>query len=129
VVLLHCCGAYSDIYKWRLLQGVTCLCLLTTLLLLLLVVVVVVLRHTVQVLDDQGRPVPGLFAAGEVSGGLHGKNRLGGNSLAECAVFGRVAGQQAVAYLEQLHSAQVVRVKSTAGAPGMTSATEMLAAV
>lgn len=48
-----------------------------------------------QVLDKSGAVVPGLFAAGEVSGGLHGKNRLGGNSLAECAVFGRVAGQQA----------------------------------
>lgn len=36
-------------------------------------------------------PIPGLYAAGEVTGGLHGENRLGGNSLLECIVFGRRA--------------------------------------
>lgn len=36
-----------------------------------------------RVLDGGGRPVPGLFAAGEVAGGVHGRNRLGGNSLTE----------------------------------------------
>jgi flavocytochrome c len=51
-------------------------------------------EHT-QVLRGNGNPIEGLFAAGEVSGGLHGANRLGGNSLAECVVFGRIAGQQA----------------------------------
>jgi len=40
--------------------------------------------------------IPGLFAAGEVIGGVHGKNRLGGNSLLDCVVFGRVAGDSAV---------------------------------
>jgi succinate dehydrogenase/fumarate reductase flavoprotein subunit len=44
-----------------------------------------------------GEVVPGLYAAGEVSGGLHGRNRLGGNSLLECVVFGRLAGQQVAA--------------------------------
>lgn len=39
--------------------------------------------------------IPGLFAAGEVTGGVHGGNRLGGNSLLECVVFGRIAGQKA----------------------------------
>ncbi|KAJ2156620.1 hypothetical protein GGF46_005063 [Coemansia sp. RSA 552] len=46
--------------------------------------------------SDQA-PIPGLLAAGEVTGGLHGANRLGGNSLLECVVFGREAGRQAAA--------------------------------
>lgn len=41
------------------------------------------------------RPIRGLFAAGEVTGGVHGENRLGGNSLLECVVFGRLAGDRA----------------------------------
>jgi hypothetical protein len=42
-----------------------------------------------------GKPILGLFAAGEVTGGLHGQNRLAGNSLLECVVYGRIAGQRA----------------------------------
>eukprot|EP01090_Pellita_catalonica_P007387 TRINITY_DN17972_c0_g1_i1.p1 TRINITY_DN17972_c0_g1~~TRINITY_DN17972_c0_g1_i1.p1 ORF type:complete len:406 (-),score=85.66 TRINITY_DN17972_c0_g1_i1:40-1257(-) len=41
-------------------------------------------------------PIPGLFAAGEVMGGVHGENRLGGSSLLDCVVFGRVAGDSAL---------------------------------
>jgi succinate dehydrogenase / fumarate reductase, flavoprotein subunit len=48
--------------------------------------------------------VPGLFAAGEVSGGMHGSNRLGGNSLSDLLVFGRRAGIGAAAYLDGLDS-------------------------
>ena len=48
-----------------------------------------------QVLDSNGKVIAGLFAAGEVSGGLHGNNRIGGNSIAETVVFGRQAGIQA----------------------------------
>ncbi|MGI8868514.1 MAG: fumarate reductase/succinate dehydrogenase flavoprotein subunit [Mycobacteriales bacterium] len=46
--------------------------------------------------------VPGLFATGEVSGGMHGSNRLGGNSLSDLLVFGRRAGMGAVAYVDRL---------------------------
>ncbi|MBM4332385.1 MAG: FAD-dependent oxidoreductase [Deltaproteobacteria bacterium] len=42
--------------------------------------------------------LPGLFAAGEVTGGLHGANRMGGNALSECVVFGALAGRQATQY-------------------------------
>lgn len=53
-----------------------------------------------RVLDRNGAVIPGLFAAGEVTGGLHGNNRIGGNSIAETVVFGRQAAQQAAVYLE-----------------------------
>jgi urocanate reductase len=48
-----------------------------------------------RVLDRWNRVIPGLFASGEVMGGLHGTNRLGGNATAECIVFGRLAGKDA----------------------------------
>ncbi len=48
-----------------------------------------------RVLDLDGRPIPHLFAAGEVCGGIHGASRLGSCALTECIVFGRIAGQQA----------------------------------
>lgn len=56
-----------------------------------------------RVLDKQHKVIPGLFAAGEVAGGVHGANRLGGSSLLGCVVFGRVSGDSAAAYL--LHNA------------------------
>merc|ERR1712008_19054 len=46
------------------------------------------------VLDEGGSIIPGLHAAGEVSGGVHGDNRLGGNSLLECTVFGTIVGKK-----------------------------------
>ena len=48
-----------------------------------------------QVLKADGTPIPGLYAAGEVTGGLHGANRLGGNGVADIVVNGRLAGQAA----------------------------------
>ena len=48
--------------------------------------------------DSHGTAVRGLYAAGEVAAGLHGANRLGGNSLAETVVFGRRAGERPLPY-------------------------------
>jgi len=50
------------------------------------------------VLNAEGQIIPGLFAAGEVTGGVHGGNRLGGNAVADFVVFGRIAGEQAAEY-------------------------------
>ena len=55
-----------------------------------------------QVLDGNGDVIKGLYAAGEVAGGLHGNNRVGGNSIAETIVFGRQAGQQVTVYARGL---------------------------
>ena len=51
-----------------------------------------------QVLAGDGTVIDGLYAAGEVTGGVHGGNRLGGNAVADFVVFGRIAGEQAAAY-------------------------------
>ena len=50
------------------------------------------------VINTSGEIIPGLFAAGEVTGGVHGANRLGGNAVADFVVFGRIAGASAAAY-------------------------------
>lgn len=54
-----------------------------------------------QVLDTNGNVIKGLYAAGEVSGGLHGNNRIGGNSIAETVIFGRQAGIQMAKYARE----------------------------
>ncbi|KRK81203.1 flavocytochrome c [Companilactobacillus nodensis] len=54
------------------------------------------------VLDEKGQAIKGLFAGGEIAGGLHGNNRIGGNSIAETIIFGRQAGQQAFKFIQNL---------------------------
>lgn len=51
-----------------------------------------------EVIDVNGKVIPGYFAAGEVTGGIHGGNRLGGNAQADIIVYGRIAGDSAAAY-------------------------------
>ena len=53
-----------------------------------------------EVIGKNGKPIPGFFAAGEVTGGVHGGNRLGGNAQADIVTFGRIAGQTADAFLK-----------------------------
>jgi len=58
-------------------------------------------------IDEKARTsLPGLFAAGEVAWGVHGANRLGGNALSECAVFGTIGGRSAAEYVRQKRSGQ-----------------------
>ncbi|MBO0430591.1 flavocytochrome c [Enterococcus sp. DIV0660C] len=54
-----------------------------------------------EVLNADNEPIKGLYAAGEVTGGLHGDNRIGGNSVAEIIIFGRQAGQQAAKFVSE----------------------------
>src|SRR5579875_721083 len=72
--------------------------------------------------DTAAAAVPGLFAAGEVSGGMHGSNRLGGNSLSDLLVFGRRAGIGAADYLDALTSRPVVSDADLAAAAAEASA-------
>lgn len=53
-----------------------------------------------EVLNKDGNVIPGLYAAGEVTGGVHGANRLGGNAVADITVFGKIAGDKASEYVE-----------------------------
>ena len=54
----------------------------------------VVINTNAQVLDKDGKAISGLYAAGEVTGGIHGTNRLGSDAIADITVFGRIAGEQ-----------------------------------
>ena len=54
-----------------------------------------------EVLTEADEAIPGLYAAGEVTGGVHGANRLGGNAVADIVVFGRIAAQNAAAYIAE----------------------------
>jgi hypothetical protein len=65
-----------------------------------------------QVIGSSGAPISGLWCAGECAGGVHGVNRLGGSSLLDCVVFGRVAGRNASKYVLQ----NLLSGKTAAGA-------------
>lgn len=55
----------------------------------------ITINENTEVLDTEGNVIPGLYAAGEVTGGLHGANRLGGNAIVDFVVFGKLAGENA----------------------------------
>jgi flavocytochrome c len=83
-----------------------------------------------RVLDAKGTAIPGLYAAGEVAGGVHGNNRLGGNSLLDCVVFGRVAAEDCAQYMlgDKVKSVDLKEIKKlpkrggAAPAPGAAPA-------
>ena len=56
------------------------------------------INTSTEVLDTNGNVIPGLFAAGEVTGGVHGANRLGGTAVTDIIVYGRIAGTAAAEY-------------------------------
>merc|ERR1719453_228212 len=62
-----------------------------------------------------GGKIKGLYCAGEVAGGVHGNNRLGGNSLLDCVVFGRVTGKAATKYILGADAKPVDLIKLTGG--------------
>jgi succinate dehydrogenase / fumarate reductase, flavoprotein subunit len=72
--------------------------------------------------DTAAASVPGLFAAGEVSGGMHGSNRLGGNSLSDLLVFGRRAGIGAADYLDGLAGRPAIAEADVAAAQAEATA-------
>lgn len=59
------------------------------------------INSSAEVLNEAGEVIDGLFAAGEVTGGVHGANRLGGNAVADIVVYGRIAAQSAAAYISK----------------------------
>ena len=61
-----------------------------------------------QVINTEGNVIPGLYAAGEVTGGVHGANRLGGNAVADIMIYGRQAGKESSAYAKQKGSLELI---------------------
>ncbi|HHW92127.1 MAG TPA: FAD-binding protein, partial [Firmicutes bacterium] len=60
----------------------------------------IVINTKGEVISTQGSPIPGLYACGEVTGGVHGGNRVGGNAILDCLVFGTTAGKQAATHVK-----------------------------
>ena len=58
------------------------------------------INTSAEVIDTDGNVIPGLFAAGEVTGGIHGGNRIGGNAILDILVFGKTAADTASEYLK-----------------------------
>jgi flavocytochrome c len=69
-----------------------------------------------EILTSDDKVIPGLYAAGEAMGGVHGNNRLGGNSLLDCVVFGRVSARAAARYMSASNIKYIENMKSGAGA-------------
>merc|ERR1711948_50905 len=68
-----------------------------------------------EALTKDGNVIGGLYSAGEAAGGIHGNNRLGGNSLLDCVVYGRVSGRSAARYLTAANIKYIESMKAGAG--------------
>ena len=60
------------------------------------------INSNAEVIDTAGNVIPGLFAAGETTGGIHGGNRVGGNAVCDFIVFGRIAGKSAATFADSI---------------------------
>lgn len=74
-----------------------------------------VINKNAEVVNKDGKAIPGLFAAGEVTGGIHGANRLGGNAVADIIVFGRIAGNGAEAFVKANGGNTPATIKAESG--------------
>jgi succinate dehydrogenase/fumarate reductase flavoprotein subunit len=86
------------------------------------------INNKAEVINTNGKPIKGLYGAGEVTGGVHGGNRLGGNSLAECGVFGRIAADSAVNYIaknKNILNPGIIKKSSIFGSLGISSLFQM----
>ena len=82
------------------------------------------INDNAQVIDTEGNVIPALFAAGEVTGGVHGNNRLGGNAVADFTIYGRIAGQNAADFAKGGASVEAAPAEAAApAADGVQTAT------
>ena len=80
-------------------------------------------------IGKDNKAIPGLYAAGEVSGGVHGNNRLGGNALLECVVFGRLSGKAAAEYAYGKEGIALTNYNDIAAPVGVAAAPQISAVV
>ena len=62
----------------------------------------VAINNSAEVLTADGKIIKGLYAAGEITGGVHGANRIGGNAVTDIVVFGKIAGDNAAEYAKTI---------------------------
>lgn len=72
----------------------------------------ITINRDAEVLNAKGKAIPGLYAAGEVTGGVHGRQRLEDTALTDAVVYGRVAGQSAAAFANALHATAAIQAAS-----------------
>lgn len=82
------------------------------------------INTSTEVLKEDGTAIPGLFAAGEVTGGVHGANRLGGNAVTDIVVFGRIAGTAAEKYVADNGGNTEPEITAAAGDEAVTPEVE-----